>query len=94
MAIHTTWNFGATVEIKDEDLLQQFHQVVMRCETVGDRVLGMVCDAGGNNVRPYKLLAGHLSLLEGGWLEIEYVQVKPHGTSKDTFACFTAQHRI
>ena len=62
--------------LKGEDLLQQFHQVVMRCKTVGVRVLGMVCDAGGNNARLYKLLAGHSSLPEGGWLELEYVQVK------------------
>ena len=46
----------------------------MRCETVDVRVLGMVCGAGGNNARLYKLLAGHSSLPEGGWLELEYVQ--------------------
>ena len=36
-------------KLKGEDLLQQFHQVVMHCETAGVRVLGMVCDASGNN---------------------------------------------
>ena len=48
----------------------------MRCETVGARVLGLVCDAGGSNARLYKLLAGHQSLPEGGWLHVDYVQVK------------------
>ena len=40
--------------LKGEELLAQFRQVVMRCENVGARVFGMVCDAGGNNARLYR----------------------------------------
>ena len=42
--------------LKGDELLEQFNQVVMRCETIGFRVLGFVCDAGGPNTRLMKLL--------------------------------------
>ena len=59
--------------LKAEELLHQFRQVVTRCENVGARVLGMVCDAGGNNACLYKLLSGVLVLPKGGWLPAECV---------------------
>ena len=65
----------------------------MRCETVRVRVLGMVCDAGGNNAHMYKLQDGHLSLPEGGWLELRYVQVKnPWDTSRSVCVFYCSPH--
>ena len=48
-------------------LLEQFKQVVMRCEMVGLRVLGFVCDAGGNNARFMKLLCEKINILRVGF---------------------------
>ena len=66
----------------------------MRCETVGARVLGLVCDAGGSNARLYKLLAGHQSLPEGGWLHVDYVQVKKPWDIERVICLFIARHTI
>ena len=37
--------------LNGDKLKEQFNQVVMRCETVGFRVMGFVCDAVGPNTR-------------------------------------------
>lgn len=42
--------------LKGDELLEQFNQVAIRCEMIGFRVLGFVCDAGGPNARLFKLL--------------------------------------
>ena len=68
----------------------------MRCEKVGARVLGMMCDAGGNNARLYKLLSDHSALPEGGWLPLDCVQVEnlwktrgKHSRHIELFRCLT-----
>ena len=79
--------------LKGEELLGQFRQVVMRCESVGARVLAMVCDAGGNNARLYKLLTGAMALPETGWLPSKYVRtVNPWDTSRYIYTSHCSMH--
>ena len=81
--------------LKGEELLYQFRQVVMRCESVGARVLGMVCDAGGNNARLYKLLAGATSLPKTGWIPSKCVRiVNPWDTSRCIYTFHYSTHDI
>jgi hypothetical protein len=78
--------------LKRDELLEQFNQVVMRCETIGFRVLGFVCDAGGPNTRLMTLLRRKTELPEGGWLPLNVVTtVNPFETSRKIclFHCST-----
>ncbi|KAL7526978.1 LOW QUALITY PROTEIN: hypothetical protein ACHAWF_001986 [Thalassiosira exigua] len=69
--VKTYWyNTGS---LDGDALLDQFRQVVLRCEIVGSRVLGFVCDAGGCNAHLMKLLRGNKSLPEGAWIPIRSV---------------------
>ena len=57
-------------------MLCQFTEVVMQCEKVGMRVLGMTCDAGSNNSRLLRKLRGDSALPDSSWLLVEYVRTK------------------
>ena len=76
-----------------ETLIEQFNQVVIRCETVGSRVLGFVCDAGGNNARLMKLLRDKTKVPEGSWVPINVVTTAnpydPKNRSICLFHCST-----
>ena len=47
--------------LKGDELLEQFNQVVMRCETIGLQVLGLVCNAGGPNIRQNRIARRRLA---------------------------------
>ena len=69
--------------LNGDELLEQFTQVVMRCEIAGFGVLGFVCDAGGPSTRLMKLLRDNRHLPEGGWLPLEtVVAVNPYDPSR------------
>ena len=74
-----------------EELITQFCQVLMRCENVGARLLGMVCDTGGNNARFYKLLSPLFDLPEGGWLPTDNVRTVNPWDRSDTSITFSVQ---
>ncbi|EJK74435.1 hypothetical protein THAOC_03886, partial [Thalassiosira oceanica] len=70
--------------LSGDELLDQFHEVLIRCEKANCRVLGMTSDAGGNNARLFRLLRGDTTVPEGGWLGIEFVSFKnPYKISRD-----------
>ena len=81
--------------LNGDELYEQFVQVVMRSETVGFWVLGLVCDAGGPNTRLFKLLRGNTDLPEGGWLPIEMVTtVNPADTSREIYMFHCSTHYL
>ena len=57
-------------------LLEQFNQIVLQCKTVGMRIIGFVCDAGGNNTKLFRFLHEKNVITEGGWLPISKVQTR------------------
>ena len=78
--------------LKSDELLEQFNQVVIRCETIGFRVLGFVCNPGGPNACLMQLLRRKMELPEGGWLPTDAVRkVNPYDTSRHIclFRCST-----
>ena len=60
--------------LNSDELLEQFNQVLIKYETFGSRVLGLVSDAGGSNACLFRLLRDKMALPEGGWLPIEAVR--------------------
>ncbi|KAL7524394.1 hypothetical protein ACHAWF_004194 [Thalassiosira exigua] len=66
-------------KLDGDTLLDQFIQVVMRCEIVGSRVLGFVCDAGG----------------KGGWLPSEAVRTaNPYDPSRYIYLYHCSTHDL
>ena len=57
-------------------LLEQFYQIVMRCKTVGMRIIGLVCDAGGSNAKLFELLWERQVIPEGGCIPIDMVRTR------------------
>ena len=81
--------------LNGDELLEQFTQVVMRCETAGFRVLGFVCDAGGPNTRLMKLLRDGREVPEGGWLPLEtVVAVNPYDPSRRICLFHCSTHEL
>lgn len=62
--------------LSGDELLDQFHEVLIRCEKANCKVLGMTSDAGGNNARLFRLLRGDTMMPEGGWVDMEYIRFK------------------
>ena len=60
--------------LSGNELMSQFVQVVLRLESIGARVLGVACDAGGSDARLYRLIRVDSNLSEGGWLEAAEVR--------------------
>ena len=78
-----------------EALLQQFMQVVMRCEMVGQQIVGFVCDAGGNNAKLFTLLRNRMAVGEGGWVDIDVVRtVNPWDTKRFIYLFHCATHDL
>jgi len=86
------FNYGS---LTGDTLLRQFNQVVMHCESVGSIVLGMVCDAGGNNARLFKLLRGREVLNEGAWLDEEMVRTEnPYDPTRYIYMYHCSTHDL
>jgi hypothetical protein len=67
----------------------------MHCESVGSIVLGMVCDAGGNNARLFKLLRGREVLNEGAWLDEEMVRTEnPYDPTRYIYMYHCSTHDL
>ncbi|KAL7537399.1 hypothetical protein ACHAXR_010210 [Thalassiosira sp. AJA248-18] len=67
----------------------------MRCETVGSRVLGFVCDAGGNNARLFTLLRDKMPIPEGGWVPIETVKTEnPSDPNRNIYLFHCSTHDL
>jgi hypothetical protein len=67
----------------------------MNCETIGCLVMGMVCDAGGNNARLFKLLrmSGTGAFPNEAWVGDDAVRcVNPFDTSRYIYLMFCATH--
>ena len=82
--------------LSGDALLEQFTRVVMNCETIGSRVLSLVCDAGGNNVRLISLLReGGLLFPTSAWVGEESVRtVNPYDSSRYIYLIHRATHDL
>ena len=77
-------------------LLEQFTRVVMNCELVGSKVLGLVCDAGGNNARLMNLLRrSGTGFPNTAWVEEDDVRtVNPFDTSRYIYLFHCSTHDL
>lgn len=83
-------------KLSGDALLEQFTRVVMNCETIGSRVLGMVCDAGGNNARLMSLLRkSGAKFPTEAWVEEDAVRtVNPYDKYRHIYLFHCATHDL
>jgi hypothetical protein len=76
-------------------LLEQFIQVVLRCELAGSRVLGLVSDAGGNNARLMTILRGNKPIPEGSWLPLDSIRTaNPYNPNRCIYLFHCSTHTL
>ena len=83
-------------KLTGDALLQQFTRVVMNCEMIGSRVLGLVCDAGGNNARLFALLReSGQQFPADAWVDEDAVRtVNPFDNSRYIYLIHCATHDL
>jgi len=82
--------------LSGDTLLEQFTRVVMNCESIGSRVMGMVCDGGGNNARLMSLLReSGAAFPTEAWVGEDAVRTKnPYDKSRYIYLFHCATHGL
>jgi len=93
--IHNAKYFFNSGSLTGDELLRQFTHVVSCYESIGVRILGCVCDAGGQNSRLFHYLCCSTPIDDNAWLSNNCVLVtNPAIPSRKIALWFCSMHQL